>query len=295
MGFFDSFSTGVSNFFGNVSSGLGDFFGSPVVAPFTNIALSRGVEQFADLIGLRPSTGGDPTRSVTGAPRGFPTGQLGIPRIPQIPQPGSLSIPRPDQILSPEGLSEELAFFQPGGPGAPVRRLTGSLDPRERSPLRTLLPGSPAPVRPSFALPPPSVPATQPFGVMPGSRFAPLPGGPEMAAFPTTRFATFQPSAFDVATARQVGLPSLLRQAPAFLGGIIGGEALDLAFAGSGGGTPMFRPTMAGARAQFFRAQNPATGQDTWFRPAGRPLLWSGDLSACKRVNKVAKRARRKR
>jgi hypothetical protein len=52
---------------------------------------------------------------------------------------------------------------------------------------------------------------------------------------------------------------------------------------------------MAGARAQFFRTQNPVTGQDTWFRPAGRPILWSGDLTACKRVKKVARRAARKR
>lgn len=56
-----------------------------------------------------------------------------------------------------------------------------------------------------------------------------------------------------------------------------------------------FRPTMAGARASTFVVPNPVTGAPTWFKPAGRPILWSGDLSACKRVTKVARRARRAR
>lgn len=56
-----------------------------------------------------------------------------------------------------------------------------------------------------------------------------------------------------------------------------------------------FRPTMAGARAQPFMMCNPVTGALTWFKPAGRPILFSGDLSACKRVEKVARRARRAR
>ena len=54
-----------------------------------------------------------------------------------------------------------------------------------------------------------------------------------------------------------------------------------------------FLPTMAGARAQTFIAVNPISQALTWFKPAGRPILWSGDLSACKRVKRVAARARR--
>lgn len=57
--------------------------------------------------------------------------------------------------------------------------------------------------------------------------------------------------------------------------------------------TSPFVPTMAGARAQAFVAANPMTGALTWFKPAGRPILWSGDLTACHRVGRIASRARR--
>jgi hypothetical protein len=154
-----------------------------------------------------------------------------------------------------------------------------------------------------FAAPPPSVPASQPFGVMPGSGLA-FNGGSTMPSFPVTNQASFPPNPFvnallggGGAPVQPVGLAgSVMKQLPGFLGGIAGGELFEsLVATGGAGGTPMFRPTMAGARAQFFRTQNPATGQDTWFRPAGRPILWSGDLTACKRVKKVARRAARKR
>jgi len=41
----------------------------------------------------------------------------------------------------------------------------------------------------------------------------------------------------------------------------------------------------------FFAVEGP-NGQLRWFRSAGKPILWSGDLGACKRVNRVAARAR---
>ena len=50
-----------------------------------------------------------------------------------------------------------------------------------------------------------------------------------------------------------------------------------------------------GARAKTHVKCDPITGRAVWFKPAGRPLLWSGDLSACKRVRKIASRARRAR
>lgn len=56
-----------------------------------------------------------------------------------------------------------------------------------------------------------------------------------------------------------------------------------------------FRPTAAGASAQLFVVPNPVTGRPTWFRPAGRPVLFSGDFAAARRVSKVAGRARRRR
>ena len=79
------------------------------------------------------------------------------------------------------------------------------------------------------------------------------------------------------------------------------GTGLDLPFIDvvpqGGGGqlarlTSPFVPTMAGARAQPFIASNPVTGATTWFKPAGKPILWSGDLTACRRVGKIARRAR---
>jgi hypothetical protein len=50
-----------------------------------------------------------------------------------------------------------------------------------------------------------------------------------------------------------------------------------------------------GARAKIHVQIDPISGRPVWFRPAGRPILWSSDLSACKRVRKVASRARRAR
>ncbi len=60
-------------------------------------------------------------------------------------------------------------------------------------------------------------------------------------------------------------------------------------------GTSPFGASRAGARPQLFFMQNPTSGRITWFRPAGRPILFSGDVSAAKRVRKVAARARRAR
>lgn len=90
-------------------------------------------------------------------------------------------------------------------------------------------------------------------------------------------------------------------QQAAFLGG---GNGLDLPFIDitrQGGGatlsalTSPFVPSMAGARAQAHIQPNPVTGKLTWFKPAGKPILWSGDLTACRRVSRIARRARRVR
>jgi len=72
---------------------------------------------------------------------------------------------------------------------------------------------------------------------------------------------------------------------------------IDIVPQGGGGSlarlTSPFVPTMAGARAQAFVSPNPITGKLTWFRPAGKPILWTSDLTACRRVGKIARRARR--
>jgi len=113
-------------------------------------------------------------------------------------------------------------------------------------------------------------------------------------AFPTFLNASFSPSPRDFT---QAGFPiaPLLRQLPGLVGGAIGGLAVDAFSGGGGASTPMFRPTMAGVRAQTFRATNPVTGKDVFFRPAGKPILWSSDIACAKRVDKIARRVRRKR
>jgi hypothetical protein len=66
----------------------------------------------------------------------------------------------------------------------------------------------------------------------------------------------------------------------------------------SGGGlSAMFVPyraTPAGHSAQRFIGINPTSGRMQWFGPLGHPVLWSGDLTACRRVRKVAGKARRR-
>jgi len=293
VGFFDSFTGGGSS--GSFFTGLSNFgqgianFGSqllenPITGAFLGPLIGKGLTAFQDLIGLEQA-GFTGSAGITGAPRGLPLGPLGTPifdSVGGVQRPvGSISQPRPDQLLTPGSLQEELMFFQPGGAGTPTRgAFPGAF-------------GGPAPFRPTITGPPPSIPASQPFGAQPGA------GGFRVPAFPISTQASFPPSPFALATGtpgfQQAGVAgSLLRQLPGVVGGFLGGAALDAAV-GGGPSTPMFRPTMAGARAMFFRTQNPVTGQDTWFRPAGRPLLWSGDLNACKRVNKIARRARRKR
>ncbi len=84
---------------------------------------------------------------------------------------------------------------------------------------------------------------------------------------------------------------------PALGVGAIGGEAADLfqRLIGSGGaGTndenAAFTDAIPGScRPKAHVKVNPCTGKGTWFTPRGRPLVFSGDLSACKRVNRVAK------
>lgn len=80
---------------------------------------------------------------------------------------------------------------------------------------------------------------------------------------------------------------------------MVPGLSLDLSLGGggalSGGGGELFQMTQgAGVRARsLVRATNPATGNDVWFKNVGKPILFSGELTACKRVNKIAARARR--
>ena len=86
-------------------------------------------------------------------------------------------------------------------------------------------------------------------------------------------------------------LPTIARGA----GAIATGVGLAQLFGGGGAcPTDPFASGGSSVRAQTFVAAHPETGRAVWFKPAGRPILWSGDLSACRRVRKVAGRARRR-
>lgn len=139
-----------------------------------------------------------------------------------------------------------------------------------------------------------------PVGVPSGSPFSP---GGVVGAFQSTRqglpvsLADFQIGQGNT-TINQLPGGALPGGAMVPFGGQLGpstsqNQLQTLQAGGAGMAMVPFRPTMQGARAQTFVAQNPVTGAATWFKPAGKPILWSGDLTACKRVGKIASRARR--
>jgi hypothetical protein len=75
---------------------------------------------------------------------------------------------------------------------------------------------------------------------------------------------------------------------------------IDIVGQGQGAGCSALQSPFAsggqrGSRPKIHIRPDPITGRPVWFRPAGRPLLWSSDLTAVKRVRKIASRARRAR
>jgi len=163
-------------------------------------------------------------------------------------------------------------FGQQFGARAPFQTFPRAIQPGTGFPVPQQAPQFPIPFNPllpSNALPNAQFQASLPFPTQ----------GATQVAFPTSRNFGFQQAAFD--------LP-FIDIVPQGAGALVGTPG------GTGGSlTSPFRPTMAGAAAQMFISPNPVTGRPTWFRPAGRPILWSGDLRACKTVEKIARRARR--
>jgi hypothetical protein len=161
------------------------------------------------------------------------------------------------------------------GPGAGP--LGQSRNPYYPNYGRTALPGG-APVQPyqqnpfpgpvGFSAGLPTNQPTSPYGVVPMPSFPAQRGGFTNAAFGLPGQGLAQ--GFD--------LP--------FIDIVPQGQGV------SGIGSP-WASGRCGARAQAFLATNPTSGASTWFKPAGKPILWSGDLTACKRVGKIAARARR--
>lgn len=90
-------------------------------------------------------------------------------------------------------------------------------------------------------------------------------------------------------------LPGLVKQIPGILGGAAGGLAAEGLFGFFGGAddldvTAAFTDPIPGkCRPKAHVKNNPCTGKGVWFVPRGRPLVFSGDLSAAKRLDRVAK------
>lgn len=105
------------------------------------------------------------------------------------------------------------------------------------------------------------------------------------------------PAAFPLIPAARALIPaarSLLPAIPAFGGGVVGGLFED--FLGRTGGASTLDeaaaftdPVPGSCRPKMHVKTNPCTGKGTWFVPRGRPLVFSGDLSAAKRLDRVAK------
>ncbi len=91
-------------------------------------------------------------------------------------------------------------------------------------------------------------------------------------------------------------LPGLIKQLPGILGGAAGGVAAEGLFGFLGGAddldvTAAFTDPLPGkCRPKAHIKTNPCTGKGVWFVPRGKPLVFSGDMAACKRVDRVAKR-----
>lgn len=298
MGFFDSFSTGLKSFGAGLGSFVESFSTSPSGSAFLGQVGQLGFEKLAGLIGLEqapPEPGGPGFQFASGTFPVFGPGPIGPLGRAIDPRFGAAQLAvNPGNIQS---FTREIARIR----SMEVSRQRQALEDLVHLFGTQFIPHiPPAPLPPSRQLQPGVIPVSVP------GPFRPEFGGSPTMTFPTTRGTSFAAPSFLPALFggggggfQTAGFPAaagaIARQLPGIVGGFLGGAAIDAALTGGNGGTPMFRPTMAGARAQFFRTANPVTGQDTWFRPAGRPLLWSGDLNACKRVNKVARRAARKR
>lgn len=108
-----------------------------------------------------------------------------------------------------------------------------------------------------------------------------LPGGSSvMPHFPSDRLGGVTQAGFD--------LPAVFD---------IPGIDLQLPFRADArtGGTPFFLPsrTVGNRPRSLIMVPNPSTGAPVFFKHAGRPILFSGDLRAAKLVRRIASRARR--
>jgi len=107
---------------------------------------------------------------------------------------------------------------------------------------------------------------------------------------PTQRFPELTQAGFPLVGA----LTRARTLLPAFGAGVAGGVAEN--FLGFGGASTLDEtaaftdPIPGSCRPKAHVKVNPCTGSGTWFVPRGKPLVFSGDMAACRRVDRVAKR-----
>ncbi|HEU01330.1 MAG TPA: hypothetical protein ENH89_13480 [Aurantimonas coralicida] len=108
---------------------------------------------------------------------------------------------------------------------------------------------------------------------------------------PAQRFPELQQTAFPLLPAARALLPSLGAGA---VGGSFGQGLADFFFQ-TGGAADLDEaaaftdPVPGRCRPKAHVKTNPCTGKGIWFVPRGRPLVFSGDLSAARRLDRVAK------
>ncbi len=108
---------------------------------------------------------------------------------------------------------------------------------------------------------------------------------------PAERFPSIQQAGFPLLA----GARSLF---PALAAGGVGGASqgfIESLFRSGGAGDLDERaaftdPIPGRCRPKAHVKENPCTGKEVWFTPRGRPLVFSGDMAACRRVDRVAKR-----
>ena len=108
---------------------------------------------------------------------------------------------------------------------------------------------------------------------------------------------------------KAIALPggaSIARTLGGLLTGAAGGGIVEGAMQLFGGGGDVALPTAPGAAAgtifrvqgprlvarRMFQLVNPTTGNVVTYKNVGRPVLYSGDFAACKRVARIARKAK---
>lgn len=257
MGFFDSLGNFASRVGREALKGVG------AVGEFAGNIAGGAWQSFTEPGFNLPATGG-----IAGTIGGL-VGELGEATLGQIFQPST-----------PEGGRQRTGYPQGINP-----------DPRAQRDLEIFL-GQTGGYAPTYGTP-------QAAGLYPGMQTTEFDPGRGMPGLLPGTEAQY-PMMTNVALPGGALLGQVLRQIP----GVIGGTALGLQYGGNGGGAvaeapfggTIFRQTPAGLRARsLVEVVNPYTGKKSWYRNVGRPILFSGDLRACRRVRKIAGRARRAR